>query len=84
LQLGDVDLVEQAIFTGMFLHLPTFLIAASTAAILFTGSIAHESTADMNQDLNRANTLLSQGKYTEAISLYDNVIRIYPTCHQWR
>ena len=67
----------------MLLHLPTFLIAASTAAILFTGSIAHESTGDVNQDLNRANTLLSQGKYTEAISLYDNVIRIYPTCAQW-
>lgn len=67
----------------MFLHLPTFFLAASVAAVLFTGSVAHESTGDVNRDLNRANTLLSQGKYTEAISLYDNVIRTYPACNQW-
>ena len=33
-------------------------------------------SSDWKLDLEQANTLLSEGKYTDAIHLYDKVIRI--------
>ena len=62
----------------MLIHFRTVVYVATTAAILFTGVSAQDSASDVNQALNRANTLLSQGKYTDAISLYDDVIRTFP------
>jgi DnaJ homolog subfamily C member 3 len=64
----------------MYIHFRTVIYVASTAAILFTGASAQDPAGDVNQALNRANTLLSQGKYTDAISLYDDVIRISLYC----
>ena len=41
----------------MHIHFRTVVYVATTAAILFTGVSAQDSASDVNQALNRANTL---------------------------
>jgi len=66
----------------MFVRLAPFLLIASTASsLLFGGVAASEGPSEPLPDLDRANSLLSQGKFSDAIVLYDYVIRIYlSTC----
>jgi hypothetical protein len=61
----------------------TSIFTVATAASIFLGSgvLAKETTAEeWKLDLDRANILLSQGKYNDAITLYDTVIRICFLC----
>jgi len=67
----------------MFVRLAPFLLVASTASSLLFGGVAASGAGSSEPlpDLDRANSLLSQGKFSDAIVLYDSVIRIYPsTC----
>jgi hypothetical protein len=60
----------------MIIRLTSLLLAATTASLLFLGATADPATTeDWKLDLDRANALLAQGKYTDAIALYDDVIR---------
>ena len=65
----------------MFIRLAPFLLVASTASsLLFRGVAASGAgSSEPLADLDRANSLLSQGKFSDAISLYGSVIRIYRT-----
>ena len=60
----------------MIIRLTSFFLAATTASVFFHGGVtANEPRADQWKfDLDNANTLLSQGKYGDAIALYDTVI----------
>jgi DnaJ homolog subfamily C member 3 len=61
-------------------RLSSLVVVAATASILLAGAITVQDSAggnDWKLDVDRANTLLTQGKYTDAISLYDEVIRIF-------
>lgn len=58
-----------------------FVAAAAASAFLGSGVSANEAE-EWKLDLDRANTLLSQGKYNDAITLYDIVIRISVLHHQ--
>ena len=63
----------------MILRWTSILRAALLASWFFLGSsIAKESTVpnDNKHDLDQANYLLAQGKYNDAIVLYDDIIRI--------
>jgi hypothetical protein len=62
----------------MIIRLSSLFFAATTASVLFfSGVVTGESGADdWKLDLNNANTLLSQGKFSDAIALYDTVIRM--------
>lgn len=66
----------------MILRWTSLLRAALLASWFFLGScsIAKESAVpnDDKHDLDQANYLLAQGKYNDAILLYDDIIRI---CH---
>jgi hypothetical protein len=48
---------------------------------LLVGSVTAEDTvgSEWKVDLDRANAFLSQGKFSDAISLYDSVIRMFPS-----
>lgn len=60
----------------MIIRLTSLLLAATTTSLLFLIATADPATTeDWKLDLDRANALLAQGKYTDAISLYDDVIR---------
>jgi hypothetical protein len=66
----------------MIIPLKSLVIVAATASVFLVGAaIAQDSAGgnDWKLDLDRANTLLAQGKYSDAISLYDDVIRTH-TC----
>lgn len=58
-----------------------FVAAAAASAFFGSGVMANEAE-EWKLDLDRANTLLSQGKYNDAITLYDTVIRISVLHHQ--
>jgi hypothetical protein len=62
----------------MFIRLTPFLLVASAASSILFGGVAASGAGatDPAADLDRANSLLSQGKFSDAISLYDSVIRI--------
>jgi DnaJ homolog subfamily C member 3 len=64
----------------MILRLTRIFVAATTVSILLSGGVIAKDSAAANGDgqidLDRANTLLAQGKYNEAIALYDGAIRI--------
>jgi hypothetical protein len=54
----------------------TPLLLAAASMFLISGVTGGESVVDdWKLDLDRANALLSKGKYNDAIALYDNVIR---------
>ena len=58
---------------------PLFIAATGVSILLGSGVSAHDAgTKEWKPDLDRANSLLSQGKYNDAIILYDTVIRILP------
>jgi len=61
----------------MIIRLTSFFLVATTASVFFLGGvIAKEPGPDeWKLDLDSANTLLSQGKYNDAIALYDTVLR---------
>jgi len=61
----------------------TIIFTVATAASIFLGSgvsAKNSASEEWKLDLDRANTLLSQGKYNDAIILYDTVIRISFLC----
>ena len=64
----------------MIIRLNSFFLAATTVSVFFLGGVtAIESKADQWKfDLESANMLMSQGKYSDAIALYDTVIRTPP------
>lgn len=64
----------------MFIRLtPLLLVAGTASSFLFGGAAASGAgSSDPLADLDRANTLLSQGKFSDAIVLYDSVIRTSP------
>jgi hypothetical protein len=51
-----------------------FFLATSASVVFFGSGAAQESQVKV--DLDRANTLLAQGRYIDAIAVYDDVIRI--------
>jgi len=61
----------------MLIPFSSILFFATSASFLFFGSTAAQDS-QVKGDLDRANTLLAQGKFNDAISLYDDVIRIVP------
>jgi DnaJ homolog subfamily C member 3 len=64
----------------MIIPLKSLVVVATTASVFLVGAaIAQDSAGgiDWKLDLDRANTLLAQGKYSDAISLYDDVIRTH-------
>jgi hypothetical protein len=64
----------------MIIPLKSLVVVATTASVFLVGAaLAQDSTggSDWKLDLDRANTLLAQGKYSDAISLYDDVIRTH-------
>jgi hypothetical protein len=65
----------------MIIRLTSFFLVATATTLFFLGGvIANESGSDdWKHDLDSANALLSQGKYTDAIALYDTVLRISPS-----
>jgi DnaJ family protein C protein 3 len=60
----------------MIIRLASFILAASTASLVVLGAAAESVPDDRKVDLDRANALLAQGQYTDAIALYDDVIRM--------
>lgn len=62
----------------MIVRLISLFVTVASASVFLGGVVsATESGAhEWKLDLDRANTLLSQGKYSDAITLYDTVIRI--------
>jgi hypothetical protein len=64
----------------MIISFKSLVVMATTASVFLVGAaIAQDSVggSDWKLDLDRANTLLAQGKYSDAISLYDDVIRAH-------
>jgi len=63
----------------MIICLSSLLVAATTASIVvLVGATATSDSADTHDwkfDVDNANSLLAQGKYNDAIALYDHVIR---------
>ena len=62
----------------MIIRLSVVFIAVTAASIFcFRAATANDFAAanDPKVDVDMANTLLAQGKYTDAIALYDNAIR---------
>jgi hypothetical protein len=74
--LSPSDYLELA---NMIICLRSLLVAATTASIVVVvGAAATTDSADTHDwkfDADHANTLLAQGKYNDAIALYDHVIR---------
>ena len=64
----------------MLLQLKPLFLAVGIASIPLLGAAAKTASekGDLQLDLERANAFLSQGKYSDAISLYDDVIRKFP------
>jgi len=62
----------------MLLQLKPLFLAVAVASIplLRVTAKASSEKGDFQLDLERANAFLAQGKYSDAISLYDDVIRI--------
>jgi len=58
----------------MLIRFSSLLFLASSASVLFFGPAAAQD-GQVKVDLDRASTLLAQGKFNDAIALYDGVIR---------
>lgn len=59
----------------MIIHLTSFFLVATATTLFFLGGVIAGSD-EWKHDLDSANALLSQGKYIDAIALYDTVLRI--------
>lgn len=67
----------------MIIHLASYFVAVTAASFILFGCTVAEHSGDWKLDLDRANNLLSKGKYHDAIILYDNVLRIPPFFLGW-
>ena len=62
----------------MIIRLSSFILAAATASVFFPGGVIVSASAidDSDLALTHANSLLAQGKYSDAIALYNTAIGI--------